>query len=86
MYLLNFGKFCLALENAVPCPIWKPYLDSGMEGKESAPASQRDVVTAVLLLPYSDKVLEDADEKIPDISDTYASRCVHNISREYSAT
>ncbi len=63
-----------------------------MDENKVGSVSQRDVATAVLLLPYSDKALEDADEEILDISDTYASRCIRNISkvkrviREYSCT
>lgn len=81
MYSLNVGAFCIALESTLSRPVWRPHIGFGTDEEESGPVPQPDVVTAVLLLPYHDKVLEDEGTNLPDISGTYASRCVHNISK-----
>ena len=81
MYSLNFGAFCSVLEDIQPQAIWKPYVnDRILEGKNSS-VIQPDIVTAVMLLPYSDKELEELDYETFEISGPYANRCVHNKSK-----
>lgn len=81
MYSLNFGAFCSALEDIQPQTLWKPYLnDRIIEGRNNS-IVQPDIVTAVMLLPYSDKDLDELDEEISEIPGPYANRCVRNKSK-----
>lgn len=81
MYSLNFGAFCSALESTQPQSLWRPYLDTRTIKEDNNSIIQPDIVTAVMLLPYSDKDLNPTDEKISEISGPYANRCVHNKSK-----
>ena len=81
MYSLNFGAFCLALENIQPQALWKPYFSDKIIEERNRSIVQPDIVTAMMLLPYSDNDLDELDEGISEISGPYANRCVRNKSK-----
>lgn len=81
MYSLNFGAFCSALEDIQPQALWKPYLNSKIIEENNHSIIQPDIVTAVMLLPYNDKDLDELDEEISEISGPYANKCVRNKSK-----
>ena len=81
MYSLNFGAFCLALENLQPQALWKPYFSDKIIEERNRSIVQPDIVTAMMLLPYSDNDLDELDEGISEISGPYANRCVRNKSK-----
>lgn len=81
MYSLNFGAFCLALESIQPQALWQPCLNDRIIEERNHSIVQPDIVTAVMLLPYSDNDLDELDEGISEISGPYANRCVQNKSK-----
>lgn len=80
MYPLNLGRFCSALDNALPDRMWKPFGSIEKDGKNKS-HNHRDIVTAVLLLPYNDEVLEELDQTIYEVSDRDASKYFNNQGR-----
>lgn len=77
IYPLNFGAFCQVLYNTHLSGIWKCL----GERDGDRPPTHRDVVAAVLLLPYDDKAVEDADTSATELSDRDASHYFNNKRR-----
>lgn len=81
MYPLNLGSFCQALDIALPDRVWKLSAGSTAKGDEDKSPNHRDIVTAVLLLPYNDEALDKLDQAISEVSDRDASKYFNNQGR-----
>lgn len=81
MYSLNLGSFCQALDIALPDRVWKLSAGSAAKGDEDKSPNHRDIVTAVLLLPYNDEALDKLDQAISEVSDRDTSKYFNNRGR-----